>query len=63
MSPSVSFKCNRQPFFRRYWFIDGTFEITPHRLFQCVLVKTYDCGTDLYVPCAFALDSGKKKYM
>ncbi|KAF0990341.1 hypothetical protein HZS_4121 [Henneguya salminicola] len=30
-------------------FIDGTFKITPHTFFQCVIVMTNDCGTELYV--------------
>ncbi|KAF0988727.1 hypothetical protein HZS_5682 [Henneguya salminicola] len=42
-------------------FIDGTFKITPHPFFQYVIVRTYDCGTELYVPCAFVLVSGKNE--
>ncbi|KAF0990277.1 hypothetical protein HZS_8003 [Henneguya salminicola] len=44
-------------------FIDGTFKIIPHPFFQCVIVMTYDCGTELYVPCAFALFRGKNEYI
>ncbi|KAF0991464.1 hypothetical protein HZS_1570 [Henneguya salminicola] len=44
-------------------FIDATFMITPHPNFQCVIVMKYDCGTELYIPCAFALVSGKNEYI
>ncbi|KAF0985925.1 LOW QUALITY PROTEIN: hypothetical protein HZS_4921 [Henneguya salminicola] len=48
--------------YNSHTFIDGRFKITPHLFFQSDIVMAYDCGTELYVPCAFALLRGKKKY-
>ncbi|KII64719.1 hypothetical protein RF11_05509 [Thelohanellus kitauei] len=41
--------------YNAHTFIDGTFKVTPHPSYQCVIVMIYDYGTELYVPCAFAL--------
>lgn len=49
--------------YNTHTFIDGTFKITPHPFYQCVIVMAYDCGTQLYVPCAFSLVSAKNEYI
>ncbi|KAF0986122.1 LOW QUALITY PROTEIN: hypothetical protein HZS_3541 [Henneguya salminicola] len=70
MSPPLSLKRNRQPFFRLYFIGDihrekhriivesvlyNTAPPYPSPFFQCVVVMAYDCGTELYVLCAFTL--------
>ncbi|KII71181.1 hypothetical protein RF11_09202 [Thelohanellus kitauei] len=45
----------------QHTFIDGTFKVTPHTFYQCVIVMIYDYRTELYVPCAFALVTGKSE--
>lgn len=49
--------------YNTHTFIDGTFKVTPHPFYQCVIVMIYDLGTELYVPCAFALVTGKSEYI
>lgn len=49
--------------YNSHTFIDGTFKITPHSFYQCVIVMIYDCGTELYVPCAFGLVTGKNEHI
>ncbi|KAF0985460.1 hypothetical protein HZS_1461 [Henneguya salminicola] len=33
--------------YNSHTFIDATFKIIPRPFFQCVIVMTYDCGTEL----------------
>ena len=49
--------------YNTHTFIDVTFKVTPHPFYQCVIVMTYDCGTRLYVPCAYALVTCKNEYI
>ncbi|KAF1741645.1 hypothetical protein MXB_4323, partial [Myxobolus squamalis] len=44
-----------------YTFIDRMFKIIPHPFFQCVVIKAYNCGTELYVLFAFIIANLENK--
>lgn len=44
-------------------FIDATFRITPAPFMQCLIIMVYDIGTQLYIPCVYALTTTKNEYM
>jgi hypothetical protein len=49
--------------YEEHTFIDGTFKIVPKHFYQCVIVMTLDRGTNLYVPCVYALMTAKSEYL
>ncbi|KAF0985558.1 hypothetical protein HZS_851 [Henneguya salminicola] len=71
MSLPLRFKRNGQTLlvltilrYNSHTFIEGTFKITPPpptRILSRCRRMTYDCETELYVPCAFALVGEKKR--
>ncbi|KII67378.1 hypothetical protein RF11_05144 [Thelohanellus kitauei] len=44
-------------------FIDGTFKTSPSPFKQCVIIMTFDRGTHKYIPCVYALLTGKNEYL
>jgi hypothetical protein len=44
-------------------FIDGTFRIVPIAFFQCVVIMAFDPTTNLFIPCAWSLLTGKFEHI
>lgn len=44
-------------------FIDGTFNSCPKDYSQCLIIMTYDLGTESFIPCVYALMSSKHEYL
>ena len=44
-------------------FIDATFHVTPHPFAQCLIVMAHDTSTNVHVPCAWALMSGRDEFL
>lgn len=44
-------------------FIDCTFRSVPSPFVQCLIVMIYDAGTEIYIPCAYCLMTGKSEYL
>lgn len=44
-------------------FIDGTFRSAPAPFMQCVIIMTFDRGTLKYIPCCYALLTGKNEQL
>ena len=42
-------------------FIDATFRVTPAPFAQCLIVMNHDPTTNIFVPCAWALMTGKNE--
>lgn len=49
--------------YNSHTFIDATFRSTPSPFSQCLIIMVYDQSTEVYVPCVFALMTGKNEYM
>ncbi|KAF0991091.1 hypothetical protein HZS_2035 [Henneguya salminicola] len=44
-------------------FIDATFRATSKDFLQCLVIRTFDLGTQTLVPCAYALRTGKLEHL
>lgn len=49
--------------YNNHTFIDATFRSTPLPFSQCLIIMTFDYGTEQYVPCVYALMTGKHEYL
>ncbi|KAF0985500.1 hypothetical protein HZS_2205, partial [Henneguya salminicola] len=57
---------NQTLFFLRYnshVFIDATIRSTPKGFSQCLVIMTFDVGIQTFVPCAYALMTGKLEHL
>lgn len=47
--------------YNSHTFIDCTFKSTPSQFTQCLIIMVYDHATELYIPCVYALLTGKNE--
>ena len=44
-------------------FIDGTFKVTPHPFYQCLIIMAFDSSTQCYVPVCYVLMTSKTYFL
>lgn len=49
--------------YNSHTFVDATFRSTPAPFYQCLIIMVHDIGTNLYIPCVFALMTGRKEHL
>jgi hypothetical protein len=44
-------------------YIDGTFAVTPNAFSQTIIIMVFDVATSCYIPCIYALLTGKNEWL